>query len=424
MAAVTQPVVAPETAPEAEVAPSSELTMLPAAFTPAVLPAAAMAAQAEPEAEPQAEQAPAPIADLRRVASGRNARIMVRTQTSVSGVSSNDPLTATLSDILGGWGDLSPEDMKRLELFRPERLVAAVAAFELPKSKSGEAKARLSQLRQYSGDLERRALDEQAAAAPAIEADPPMVATTQSLTEETAAGEADAAANAPSNGAAAGLATAIALRTATRTGADPSVDDPSMETGLETAAVLAVVADAAADAPPESELDELASYWAEPRSVWAEPRSVWKSDEEAQFQELPAPSYEEIEVRHEIRPSGETLSDAEPAGSALTSAEEFFWDETPADPLSRLSIKVETAEELLALPPQEQADMTAFLGPSELAATFRATEDPQLKKAVIDTLEHIGSPASLNALGNCFEDDDCDVQRYALEAADRLLGVA
>ena len=54
--------------------------------------------------------------------------------------------------------------------------------------------------------------------------------------------------------------------------------------------------------------------------------------------------------------------------------------------------------------------MTAFLGPSELAATFRATEDPELKKAVIDTLEHIGSPASLNALGNCFEDADSDIQ--------------
>ena len=68
--------------------------------------------------------------------------------------------------------------------------------------------------------------------------------------------------------------------------------------------------------------------------------------------------------------------------------------------------------------------MTAFLEPSELTATFRATEDPELKKAVIDTLEHIGSPASLTALGNCFDDADGGIQLYALEAADRLLGIA
>ena len=92
--------------------------------------------------------------------------------------------------------------------------------------------------------------------------------------------------------------------------------------------------------------------------------------------------------------------------------------------LSRLSVKVETAEQLLALPTTERVDMAAFLPPAELVATFRATQDPDLKKAVIDTLEHIGSPSSLNALGNCFEDADSDIQIYALAAADRLLGVA
>jgi len=108
----------------------------------------------------------------------------------------------------------------------------------------------------------------------------------------------------------------------------------------------------------------------------------------------------------------------------LTSVDTFFWDDPPAGSLSRLSVKVETAEQLLALPPEERVEMTAFLGPAELVATFRATNDPDLKKAVIDTLEHISSPASLNALGNCFGDSDSDIQLYALEAADRLLGVA
>jgi len=109
---------------------------------------------------------------------------------------------------------------------------------------------------------------------------------------------------------------------------------------------------------------------------------------------------------------------------ATHTADHFFWDDEPAQAMSRLSVKVETAEQLLALPADERTDMAAFLPPAELVAAFRATHDADLKKAVIDTLEHIGSPVSLNALGNCFEDTDSDIQTYALAAADRLLGVA
>jgi hypothetical protein len=52
-------------------------------------------------------------------------------------------------DILNGWGSL-PEDMKRLELFRPDRLSAARrrAVVEI---RSNDTRLRLSQLRQYAG---------------------------------------------------------------------------------------------------------------------------------------------------------------------------------------------------------------------------------------------------------------------------------
>ncbi len=116
------------------------------------------------EPEPEAEAAP-PIPDLAQLSTGRNIRVTAWAQAPVSGIACNDPMNTALLDILGGWGDLSPEDLKRLELFRPERLAAAVAAIQLPQSKSGEAKARLSQLRQYSADLERRSTAAQAAAA-------------------------------------------------------------------------------------------------------------------------------------------------------------------------------------------------------------------------------------------------------------------
>ena len=144
----------------------------------------------------------------------------------------------------------------------------------------------------------------------------------------------------------------------------------------------------------------------DPENLWAEPQPAWE------------PATEPSEIATE---PAELLT---AAAGAAAGAGDSLWDEPPADALSRLSVKVETAEQLLALPREERIDMTAFLEPSELTATFRATKDPELKKAVIDTLEHIGSPASLTALGYCFDDPDGDVQRYALEAADRLLGVA
>ncbi len=202
-----------------ETAVSTDGPAAPVASAPTALLVAAV-----PELE--AEAAP-PIPDLAQLSTGRNIRVTVRAQGPVSGIAGNDPLNAALLDILGGWGDLSPEDLKRLELFRPERLAAAIAAVELPKSKSGEAKARLSQLRQYSADLERRSMTAQAAATqpvvPLVPETAPaprtgIAATPVTLTDTAALTTAErAAVVTPSTGATAGLATAIALGTAWRT---------------------------------------------------------------------------------------------------------------------------------------------------------------------------------------------------------------
>ncbi len=429
--APAQPLAVPAVA-----APLPVAAALPVATAPAVLPVMAVVMPAEE---------PAPTPDLRLVASGRNARVTVRTQGPVSGVVRSDPLNAALLDILGGWGDLSPEDMKRLELFRPERLVAAIAAVQLPNSKSGEAKARLSQLRRYSADLERSSSAAQTVAAAAAQTvAEPEAATTPALadasvpgaattvTEGPAADGAELAA-VPSGGAAAGLAALVTLGTA-RQPAPESFGEFSAEAETEAETVTGAAGVAAATSY-RSGFDDLASFW-------AEPRPLWEMDAEASFQELPAPTYREVEVRPEgnggaaeettvypplaaVPLTNVAQSDTPGATAPLTSVDTFFWDDNmPTDALSRLPVRVETAEQLLALPPQERIDMTAFLEPAELTATFRATKDPDLKKAVIDTLEHIGSPASLNALGNCFEDNDSDIQVYALQAADRLLGVA
>ena len=83
---------------------------------------------------------------------------------------------------------------------------------------------------------------------------------------------------------------------------------------------------------------------------------------------------------------------------------------------------VKTADDVMALSPAERLEVVVFLEPPELAKVFAAADDERLKKSVIDILENIGSPASLEVLRACLDDPDPRIQIYALEAADRLLG--
>ena len=422
---------------------------------------------------------------------------MVRTQAASPAVTRPDPLNLALVDILAGWGDLSAEDTKRLELFRAEKVVEAIAAMELPRSKSGDyARTRLTQLRQYSADLERRSrplqvvspesefampLSAGAAAtkAPGVEATgaalvAPIVAASvvttplerkMSLERDTYGGGTILPFAPVPAGDAREAGDQVAATAANATIIDfygSPIDTVMEEPVMEEPAAEAPAAEEPDSANPELEpyealpsYEALVSYeglesYEAPLSYEApvyyesavsyQPSAVeeteqppvdavaaaklpqYDPDDPESFWAEPQPAWEPANEPSEIATEPAELLTA--AAGAAAGAGDSLWDEPPADALSRLSVKVETAEQLLALPREERIDMTAFLEPSELTATFRATEDPELKKAVIDTLEHIGSPASLTALGYCFDDPDGDVQRYALEAADRLLGVA
>ena len=324
-------------------------------------------------------------------------------------------MDAAIQDILNGWGDLSPGDMKRLELFRPERVTAALAAVQLPKSGSSDAKMRLTHMRQHADTLQQRARAAQQAS--------------------PTAAAASVAAPAPETGPAVPAPIAPAVTVAAP--ATPKAADVRpykhrdylfagyTDSPAPSAAPIAAAADPVAVPQPEVSAEPNG-----PAADWAEPRPLWKPDPGTSITHMPAPWYHEVEIDGNGNGKGavETLEplqpETKPAVKPSHAAGAFFWDDEPAKALSRLPVKVDTAEQLLALPASERVDMVAFLPPAELVATFRATQDLELKKSVIDTLEHIGSPTSLNALGNCFEDADSDVQVYALAAADRLLGVA
>jgi hypothetical protein len=350
---------------------------------------------------------------------------------------SADPLTVVLTELLEGWGDLTVEDTKRLEVFRPEKVIAAIAALELPKSKSNDyARTRLTQLRQYAGDLERRLK------APAPQTDE-VEAASEEATPVTAA-EAAPPAEAVAPAAAPAVAKAASPEATWYAPPEPEPAVPAIAgagpAGASPAAALAVGA-AVVAASSEKEETPVKKELSDVESFWAEPEAGWQPAQEVIFEEAPPPVFRETTIPLAAgaaalaaagaagagdRPPGEQPADA--AASAAAAAPAHPGAQVLAgaisaglDPLSRLRVKIQNAADLLALPPEEQADMVAFLEPHDLAAVFRATRNTEVKLAVIDTLAHIGSPASLSALGSCLDDPDRNIQLYALDAADRLL---
>ena len=223
----------------------------------------------------------------------------------------DDPLRVVIADILRGWGDLSEDDTKRLDVFRSEKVLAAAESMEIPKDvKSNEyARKRLIQIRQY-------------AAAPQIKAKIPDAGVAAATAATQTLEPAEEKSERPWSAA--------------RPPEQPTVAPPAPETGTA-------------------------------------------------FGEAPA---ESIEGR---------------GGSS---------------PLHM----VKTADDVMALSPAERLEDIVFLEPPELAKVFVAADDERLKKSVIDILENIGSPASLEVLRACLDDPDPQIQIYALEAADRLLG--
>ncbi len=83
---------------------------------------------------------------------------------------------------------------------------------------------------------------------------------------------------------------------------------------------------------------------------------------------------------------------------------------------------VSTAAGLLTLPPDEQAITLAFLQPNELEKVINGEGDVELKRAAIDQLRSIGSPAARDIIYRTLDHSDPQVQAKALDAADKLLG--
>ena len=265
----------------------------------------------------------------------------------------DDPLRVVIEDIVRGWGDLTEDDMKRLEVFRPEKVLAAATATGIPKgAKSEYAAKRLVQIKQYATTQQSKICEDQETPGEPTSVGGQTVPSADAGLKETAPRPTPRPEVVPAAAATAGLAPAA----------------PASETAAQ----------------PQAEA--VPSVWDVASAQTSKP---------------------------ETAPQGQSM----PVFGAPAEAGAH-----PDDEFKSMSTVVKTADDIMALPPVERPDFVVFLGPPELAKLFARTDDQRLKKSVIDILENVGSPASLEVLRTCLDDEDPEIQVYALEAADRLLG--
>ncbi|MCZ7664199.1 MAG: hypothetical protein M5U22_15285 [Thermoleophilia bacterium] len=262
-----------------------------------------------------------------------------------------------------GTGELTTAELRRLDLFRPERIIDASnhVAERLSGRNKESKRGRLIGIRQYAESLRAE-----------FEFESPVLSRDFS----------DEAAGAPEEAA---LDVADTLKV-----------PPPEAWGTSEGEPL----------PPDPELSLLHH---EPPPAEA----MMIEEPEAEEPVVMAPEH------------GERFDDVEESWEPLETPEPPIAAETPlAGDLEIETFALDaavTAEDVAALPPAEQAGALSLLDSPQLGRLLSMGQPQELKRAVIDQLERAGDPAAMAALEVAFDDADPQIQLYALDAADRLL---
>lgn len=87
-------------------------------------------------------------------------------------------------------------------------------------------------------------------------------------------------------------------------------------------------------------------------------------------------------------------------------------------PFTTRDFKLKIARDVLDLPASDRNEIVGYLLGGLLSSPGSSTA---LRRAIVDTLEHLRSAALANVLLECLDDPDPIIREYALAAADRLL---
>jgi hypothetical protein len=301
----------------------------------------------------------------------------------------SSPLSGIIIDIIQGWGDIEDADLNRLKLFRPEKVKAAIQEFRLPKEMKSDQQVfnRFSTLQRWAAEL------------PVGQPAAPQPAAPQPAAPQPAAPQPAAPA---------------------QTLPQPATRPPIQPISLtETFASIQAAKVSVPQHPsePEQSWTYVPPGHDEPTPPPVAPTFAAPTPPAAP---MPAASATPVVPTGPAAPPS-VNAPTMPSSQGWTAVEEQIRNE-PA-PSEFALLQPTTAGELMRLPQEDQWKKVVHLEPAELSKVFDQTTDPQLKKAVINRLEDAGNPASLEVLRRCLDDPDPEIQYYALQAADRLLGV-
>jgi hypothetical protein len=374
-----------------------------------------------------------------------------------------DPVSYLVGSLLEGQGDLSEPELRRLELYRPAKVIAVAELLkEQLAGKGRETKlARLARIQQYAETLrvrgEQKTAAQPVAASPAQPEAPLSLATELTnldfdkelsvLPPKDAASQPESA-EAPTPEPVAPLAPALTLVPPAPDEPVPAPSVPSFA-AVEGPMVGGLVWDAPAAAgatqvEPETEstpVEPTPSEEPQPAVAPVAPFTL-ASEEWSQVEEA-AVAVEEVVVEEpavetempaeavEMAPEAPPVETLESVTGTPTHVAEGIASEAAAPTLAAQTQDVDqpadaapavgTAEHVLSLPAAEQADALATLTAAEIARVLSHSTDRDLKLAALSVLERQGTPDALFAINESMDDSDQDVQLHALEAAERLL---
>ncbi|MDT8287726.1 MAG: hypothetical protein RQ748_11495 [Elusimicrobiales bacterium] len=319
---------------------------------------------------------------------------------------SADPAASLVRNLVEGQGSLSGDDLHRMELYRADKLLAAIGALEeeFGGKKHENRRKRLQRLRQHVETLQQGPEEWEEPETMEMPAAPAMTTTplaspvaSPSPSEGRADDESEEASAEP--------------QLAEPESAEPESAEPESAEYEDTEGSRP---DVVAESEPMWESWEEESEAVSRPAVLGEDEADWPFATPAQDITAPPPSTE-------LEPDGAHTAedlDAEPV------TEEFApepVEESVAEPVDEKAAAAD--EELPAdeAPPAEEAGALAGLSTEELAGLLASVSDKSIRVAAIDRLVEQPSPEGLQALYQCLEDPDPEIQLHALEAAEKLL---
>lgn len=291
-----------------------------------------------------------------------------------------DALVATIASMIARPDPINESDFRRLAIYRPDRVMAAVSSLTSAVEPDRHAAVKLQKLAAIRSHLE----------APPAGATAPEAPTSE---PEAMAVETEPAATTPAT-----------EPLVTMAAGEPEAAREALQP--ETGAPLEV--------PPPADMDSAAELQAQ---VGLESRGA-----EPEGRESP-PSV--VEQQAELA-TGETRVDGEPE-VPVESVTESSPPQTTllADLLPDSSSRPEpdlTAEQFFQLSESERASGLHRLPATELGKALRSSREDGVKTQIIDRLAQLGTGEALLALDEFLGDADSSAaQLYALSAAERLL---